>query len=116
MIQSKKLELLIEQAKTSDANRELRIFAVWCALQTESSDTRWAQVIDLAEQYALGQVPYSDLESTGKSITNVASAAVTVGLKNNAPNAATMLAAVATLRSDAADAARGPRKCITCGQ
>lgn len=106
MSQPNQLELLIEQAKAAGADRGLRIFAVWCAMQTEESGVQWAHVIDLAEQYALGEASYSELEAVGRSISNAASAAALIGLKNNAPNAATLLAAVATLKPDAADAAR----------
>ena len=106
MNQANDLEQLIATAEASGADCELRVFAVWCAMQTESSGTTWSHVIDLAEQYALGQVPYSDLEALRQSLAGTGAAAVTIGLRHKASNAATCMAALHTLKPDAADAAR----------
>jgi hypothetical protein len=104
--QLNQLEQLIDNARDSGADCELRRFAVWCALQTEPSGTRWSYVIDRAEQYALGQVPFEELKELRQSLAGASAAAALIGLRHNATNAATLLAAMNTLAPDAAVAAR----------
>lgn len=99
------LESLIKQAKELGADSELRLFACWCARQTESSDIRWVSVVDLAERFAQGQAEAGEMASRREDLSNAAIAAGTVGIKARASNAYTMLAAFQTLRPDAAEAA-----------
>lgn len=99
------LKKAIASAEATDIDVRLRLFACWCARITQPERARWLGLISASEAFALGAGSQEQLKAARSALSNAAGAASAIGMKIEAPNAASMLACMATARDDTRGAA-----------
>jgi hypothetical protein len=98
------LNRLIAEADENEKDCELRLFACWCA--RESDPRKYClEVIELSEKYANGLIGLDEMMTRQKEMVGFAIATTTIGMNHNLPLANSDIGSFQTLRESAFEAA-----------
>jgi hypothetical protein len=99
------LDKILSNANENGNDRELRLFACWCARETDPREY-CLEAIELSEKYANGRTGLRDLKAKRKEMTGFAIATATIGMNNNLPLAHSDMCSFQTLRESVLEAAK----------